>query len=142
MRGCPLLAPVVVSSSRGAPANCPPTLPPFARNSSITWRFQSFMACCVMMFSFVSPASDTRCIVFYMICIISNNPVVAVVIENNGRRTIIPARHDFVQKTVFVPYSIGTRNVHERGTNGYFELVDSVARLRTMAHCSFRRWNQ
>ena len=35
-RGSPHLAPVVVISTSGAPANGPPTAPPLARNSSIT----------------------------------------------------------------------------------------------------------
>src|SRR5260370_242542 len=38
----PLLAPLVVSRSKGLPSHIPPTLPPFERNSSIVLRFQSF----------------------------------------------------------------------------------------------------
>jgi transposase len=38
LRRSPLLAPVVVSKSKGVCSHGPLTLPPFARNSSITWR--------------------------------------------------------------------------------------------------------
>src|SRR5437764_15481672 len=44
VRRWPLLAPIVVSRSKGLPSQNPPTLPLFARNSSIVWLFQSFMS--------------------------------------------------------------------------------------------------
>ncbi len=42
-RSWPLLAPVLCSNSRGAPANDPPTLPSLARNSAMTLSFQALM---------------------------------------------------------------------------------------------------
>src|SRR5579883_1238730 len=51
VRGWPLFAPVVVSSSRGRPFHMPPTLPPLARNSSIILRFQSFLSGIILLYS-------------------------------------------------------------------------------------------
>src|SRR5258706_3842985 len=42
-RSCLLFAPVVWSRSNGLPAKLPPTLPPFARNSSMIFVFQLFV---------------------------------------------------------------------------------------------------
>src|SRR6476620_9679015 len=42
-RGSPDFAPLVCRSSSGAPSKLPPTLPPLARNSAMTFSFQSLM---------------------------------------------------------------------------------------------------
>ena len=47
-RSLPVLAPVVVSSTIGAPANAPVTTPSLARNSSITVRLKSFIVSSAM----------------------------------------------------------------------------------------------
>src|SRR5947209_7114442 len=56
-RSLPVFAPVLCSRSRGAPSKLPPTLPSLARNSSMTFAFQSSVSAMVL-FLFRFEGSD------------------------------------------------------------------------------------